>query len=67
MTLYIKSIPATAELLNVEGVPVVLDRRGNTCLAWDSDPPRKFKLDLAIHYGVHLSRAEFTDLIANPY
>lgn len=57
----------SAELLDVEGVPVSM---GNvpgcpfSCAAWDTLPPRKFSPDTARRNGGPIDEAAFRALIA---
>ena len=62
-----KMIPMNATRLDVEGIPVIIDRNTYDCWAYDTDPPRKFAPGPALHNGAEISREEFLELMANPY
>ena len=71
MELTLDALPPTAEFMDVDGIPVTLDMASGddpiTCLAWDTDPPRKFNFASALHNGSKVSRSEFEKLMANHY
>ncbi len=54
---------------DVEGVPVLtapLANGGLSCQAFDTDPPRPFRLNSVLNDGVAVDQATFLRLITNP-